>query len=296
MSVRCNAIGQHASLAQALSIGTGNFFMGAWVRGESANDGTFYSLIDSAWDAGETDFAWMRALTSNTILRGHTSGVFIGGYTSASLSTWYYAALTRDGTTLRFRVMDDSASTTPLYDATATDSSDYDTLDNIHLFSRVNGEYLNGEMCSVKLVVGSFTLSDAELRTESQNLDIVKSGGTLRYAWDLEDIDADTQGLNERGGSGPNFTNTDLVNGSSRPSQLEAAAGSSTLEQEGFRWYEDNGSESTASAAANQDTNITAAAGATKRLRMLVNATGDPATKQFKLQWKKSGGSWADVL
>lgn len=224
MSVRCNAIGQHASLAQALSIGTGNFFMGAWVRGESANDGTFYSLIDSAWDAGETDFAWMRALTSNTILRGHTNGVFIGGYTSASLSTWYYAALTRDGTTLRFRVMDDSASTTPLYDATATDSSDYDTLDNIHLFSRVNGEYLNGEMCSVKLVVGgSFTLSDAELRTESQNLDIVKSGGTLRYTWKLENTDADTDGFNEASGSGPNFTNTDLVNGASRPSQLESA-------------------------------------------------------------------------
>lgn len=73
-------------------------------------------------------------------------------------------------------------------------------------------------------------------------------------------------------------------------------AASATLEQEGFRWYEDNGSESGSSASAAQDTNITAAAGATKRLRMLVNATGDPATTQFKLQWKKSGGSWADVL
>ena len=68
------------------------------------------------------------------------------------------------------------------------------------------------------------------------------------------------------------------------------------LEQEGFRWYEDNGSESTASAAANQDTNITAAAGATKRLRMLINATGDPATKQYKLQYKLStDGTWSDI-
>lgn len=228
MSVRCNGIGQHASLAQALSISTGNFFMGAWVRGETAHDGPFYALIDSAWDAGETTFAWMRALTSNTLLRGHTTGGFIGGYSSASLSTWYYVGLTRDGSTLRFRVLDDSSSTTPLYDATATDSSDYDTLDNIHLFSHLNGEYMNGEMCSVKLVTGSFTLTDAELRTESQNLDIVKSGGTLRYAWDLEDTDADVQGFNERGGSGPNFTNTSLVNGASRPSQLEAAGGSTT--------------------------------------------------------------------
>ena len=77
---------------------------------------------------------------------------------------------------------------------------------------------------------------------------------------------------------------------------FKAAGGAATLDQEGFRWYEDNGSESGSSASAAQDTNITAAAGATKRLRMLVNATGDPATKQFKLQWKKSGGSWADVL
>lgn len=73
-------------------------------------------------------------------------------------------------------------------------------------------------------------------------------------------------------------------------------ASSVTLEQEGFRWVEDNGSESGSSFSAAQDTSITAAAGATKRLRMLINSTGDAATKQYKLQWKKSGGTWADVL
>lgn len=105
-------------------------------------------------------------------------------------------------------------------------------------------------------------------------------------------------GMSEEAGAGTvtmSWTGTTGFDSATCAVPLKPAT-SATLEQEGFRWYEDNGSESAASASAAQDTNITAAAGATKRLRMLVNATGDPATKQFKLQWKKSGGSWADVL
>lgn len=228
MSIRCSAIGQYASIAQALSISTGNFYLGCWCYEVVANDGQYLTLLDTAWDGAYTDFAWLRSLNTGATLRGHTVNGFIGGYGSAAATTWYYTVLTRDGSTLRHRVFDDSTSTTPLYDNTATDSTNYDSLDNIHLLSPVNGEWFNGEICSVKLITGSFSASDAECRTESQNLDIVKSGGTLRYAWDLEDVDADVQGLYERGGSGPNFTNTGLTAGSSRPSQLEAQGGGYT--------------------------------------------------------------------
>jgi hypothetical protein len=69
-----------------------------------------------------------------------------------------------------------------------------------------------------------------------------------------------------------------------------------TLEQEGFRFRKDDGSESTATWEANQDTNITVAVSIRKRLRMLVNATGDAASKQFKLQYRKQGAaSWRDI-
>ena len=136
--------------------------------------------------------------------------------------------------------------------------------------------------------------SNAECWAEAQKYTLQRAGGTPALECYLTNIDADDQGLNDSVGT-LDLTNSGAVNGTDHPSFLETL-GSATLEQEGFRWYEDNGSESGSSAAAAQDTNITAAAGSTKRLRMLVNATGDPATKQFKLQWKKSGGSWADVL
>lgn len=58
--------------------------------------------------------------------------------------------------------------------------------------------------------------------------------------------------------------------------------------QEGFRWRNDDGSESAATWAAAQDTNITEDKNITKRLRVLVNATGDPASTSFQLEVKKS--------
>jgi len=59
------------------------------------------------------------------------------------------------------------------------------------------------------------------------------------------------------------------------------SAASSTLTQEGYQWYADDGNESGSSTLAAQDTGITRAAGSVGRIRMLVDATGDPATKQY---------------
>ena len=74
------------------------------------------------------------------------------------------------------------------------------------------------------------------------------------------------------------------------------AGASVTLEQEGFRWYDDDGCESASTAAAAQDTSITAAAGTTQRIRFVIDASGDPATTQYKLQYKLStDDSWTDV-
>lgn len=66
------------------------------------------------------------------------------------------------------------------------------------------------------------------------------------------------------------------------------------LEQEGYRWRNDDGSESTATWAANQDTALTGPIGA-KRLRALVNATGDPASTQYQLEWRLQNGTWRKI-
>jgi hypothetical protein len=59
---------------------------------------------------------------------------------------------------------------------------------------------------------------------------------------------------------------------------------SATLEQEGFRWRDDDGNESGASWLASQDSNLSRAISTNTRLRVLVNATDDPASAQYRLE------------
>lgn len=68
------------------------------------------------------------------------------------------------------------------------------------------------------------------------------------------------------------------------------------LDQEGFRWRNDDGTESTATWKANQDADLTASAGDKYRLRVIVNATGDPAAKDYLLEGKLSTDStWVKI-
>lgn len=62
------------------------------------------------------------------------------------------------------------------------------------------------------------------------------------------------------------------------------------LEQEGFRFRNDDGSETTATWLAAQDTNITQPIETNTRLRMLVNANGegDPESNEYQLEYKLS--------
>jgi hypothetical protein len=72
---------------------------------------------------------------------------------------------------------------------------------------------------------------------------------------------------------------------------LKPAGAGVTLEQEGYRWRNDDGAEDAATWAASQDAGLTASVGQNKRLRVLVNATNDPASTQYQLEWRKQGDS-----
>jgi hypothetical protein len=78
---------------------------------------------------------------------------------------------------------------------------------------------------------------------------------------------------------------------------VKASTGASpTVEQEGFRFGEDDGSESAHTWAAAQDANISSALSLTKLIRFLLNGTLDPASASFKLKYQKNGsGGYADV-
>lgn len=69
-----------------------------------------------------------------------------------------------------------------------------------------------------------------------------------------------------------------------------------TLEQEGFRFRNDDGTEATATWQAAQDTTVTLPPGQRVRLRLLVNAGGDPASSQYELQYRKVGAAaWRNL-
>lgn len=74
------------------------------------------------------------------------------------------------------------------------------------------------------------------------------------------------------------------------------AALSATITQEGYRHRNDNGSESTATWRADQDTAISLAANIATRLRILADFGGDPAAITPLLQVQRNSDGWLPVL
>ena len=74
-------------------------------------------------------------------------------------------------------------------------------------------------------------------------------------------------------------------------------AASFTVDQEGYRWRNDDEGEATATwATAAQDATATVNLETNIRLRALINATGDPATANYQLEYRKQGTSdWIKV-
>lgn len=69
-----------------------------------------------------------------------------------------------------------------------------------------------------------------------------------------------------------------------------------SIEQESFRFYNDDGSESAATALGAQDANVTVAAGTAARLRTLTNFTGDYTSRRRRLKYRKVGDDgWRDL-
>lgn len=71
---------------------------------------------------------------------------------------------------------------------------------------------------------------------------------------------------------------------------------SGTVEQEGFRFRNDNGSQTTATWLAEQDTNITQPKTTNTRLRVLLNGTLDRGSEQYRLEYRAVGGTEWTVI
>lgn len=73
-------------------------------------------------------------------------------------------------------------------------------------------------------------------------------------------------------------------------------ADAGTVEQEGFRFRSDNGTETTATYLAAQDVNIIQPINTSTRLRVLLNSTLDRGSEQYRLEYRKVGDTtWIDL-
>lgn len=72
---------------------------------------------------------------------------------------------------------------------------------------------------------------------------------------------------------------------------VDYTAGAVTLDQEGFRFRNDDGDETSASWLASQDANVTAPLDTNTRIRFVIDGVGDPAATQFQLEAKLSTDS-----
>jgi hypothetical protein len=77
---------------------------------------------------------------------------------------------------------------------------------------------------------------------------------------------------------------------------MAADSADPTLTQHSFRFYDDDGSESAATALAAENTALNLSPGATARLRFLIDADGNPDGKQFQVEYRKkpSGGTFGN--
>ncbi len=105
-------------------------------------------------------------------------------------------------------------------------------------------------------------------------------------AWTWTEIDALEAGMKRIGGGGQAVTQV----------WMEVDYTAASTEQEGFRWRADDGSETTATWLANQDTDITRAESLNTRLRILLNTTGTADPRQYILFYKlSSDGTYIPV-
>lgn len=112
--------------------------------------------------------------------------------------------------------------------------------------------------------------------------------------WSAAQFDNDTTGLVDLSGNGRDYTETGTLTVDNLPDPSIPLT-LATTDQEGFRFGEDDGSESAHTWTDAQDTNITAPTG-TKLLRVLVDAADDPSSAAYTLRAQKNGsGGYAPV-
>lgn len=244
----------------------------------------------------DTTFYYIGTTTNGLTLQLYNGSSAVSG-SSIGLNTWKHIAMTVSGTgTGNFLGYIDGV-------LNATHDGNSSVLSQqIQMADSTQGDAFNGRLAAIK--VYSAVLTEKEIQQEMQQFFPVR---TLNLNTWLPCVDPlNTNNALDMSGNGFNMSidgPLSVEDGPPIPWRIgrkkyfiPLAVGAVSLEQEGFRWRNDDGSETTATWKGAQDADITNPTGQNMRLRILVNATGDPTSKDFLLEGKKSTDTdWAKI-
>jgi len=277
MAVRFTGDGQQPSVTLGASL-EGGFTFAGWVY--IVTDRNDYSTVMCLSDGSTSEWVLLQTDASGTNLRPDVSDAANGSSTALSTGTWYFVCLTFDGNVATWysaELADPSLTT-----RSSTSSSAGETgIDTLQFGESIYGtEWWNGRIEGFKL--WDVVLNSSEREAERAQLDPVKTSD-LVGSWRLASP-SDTTDYSGNGNTLSAMTGASTESGSGVPNSVASLA----TEQEGYRWRDDDGSESGASWLAAQDTTIEGAVGETTRLRVLLDVDGDLASSQVTLQYKRS--------
>lgn len=148
--------------------------------------------------------------------------------------------------------------------------------------------YSTGDM----MVGGIMSDDNAPVVTDSSQTELASTGPSAKGGGYLA--------VAEKASTGAFYTSSVISTGGLVAMVIRALTETGTLNQHSFRFFNDDGSESAATAKAAINTNINLSANDVARIRFLIDATNDPTTRKFQLEYRKkpSGGSfgpWTEV-
>lgn len=266
---------------------------------------TFFTLGTA--DANTINVLAQTDIDGQTLVWYDYTGLLLATGPVMTLGAYYGIVLSGSGTsttasiTMRVMRLDDGTVAPTTYTKTGYGNSTY-TGNWQHVQvgdTHFTPEALNGTVENLQIFDRVLT-ADECVQTWKRRVPVARP---TRWWPLMADTLANT--LTEASGQG-----ADLVQTGTTPPTIESGAPipwgaqpiivpatATTHEQEGFRFYNDDGSESAATALAAQDTNASLAPDTPKRLRMLINAAGDPPSTAYRLQYRKTGDpKWTDVV
>lgn len=224
-------------------------------------DGSGGAVVSSG---GEEAAAFWNADTFNN---DQESEITIGG--AANLNTGGAAV----GATARA-----SGTTSTTFDHYVVRTNGVNGAGNSFIGKRVNGTLTE----LLALTVGTIVDGDRlKIRVEGINITAFLNGVQIGTTTDSS-LTSGQAGL---------FTSSSTSAGATITDWTANNFSAAPIEQEGARFRNDDGSESAATWLAAQDANVTQPVSTNTRLRVLLNATGDPASFQGRLDYKKSTDS-----